>query len=48
MKLIITTDQLRRLLARDDIGPHYPILVKMKNVSKSDLADLVKLLKKKA
>lgn len=47
MKLIITSEQMLRLLARNDINPKYPINVKMKNVSKPDLENLVKLLKKK-
>lgn len=46
-KLIITAEQMKRLLAMPEIQPHYPITVKMKNVSKADLKELVALLKKK-
>jgi hypothetical protein len=48
MKIILTTTQLRDILARPDIKPKYPITINMKNVSKEDFADLVRLLKKKA
>lgn len=48
MRIVITTAQLRKLLADPKIKPHYPIVINMKKVSKEDLADLAKLLKKKA
>jgi ATP-dependent protease HslVU (ClpYQ) ATPase subunit len=46
-KLIINVEQMKRLLAIPEIQPKYPITVKMKNVSKADLKELVELLKKK-
>jgi|GEM_PF-2860637 len=47
MKLVLTTTQLRTILAIPDIKPKYPITVRMKNVSKQEFTDLVELLKKK-
>lgn len=46
-KLIITSKQLKNLLVLPDIHPKYPITVKMKNISKTDLEELIILLKKK-
>lgn len=47
MKLKLTVDQFKRLLAREDTKPKYPITIDMKKVSKADLKELVELLKKK-
>ncbi|MFY0482443.1 hypothetical protein ACI6PS_07530 [Flavobacterium sp. PLA-1-15] len=48
MKLTITTAQFKRLLSNPSIKPKYPITIDLKKVSKTDLKELVDLLKKKA
>ena len=45
MKIKITIEQLKKVLKSEK--PKYPITVKMKDVSKEDLAELARLLKKK-
>lgn len=47
MRLKITVGQFKRLMAREDTKPKYPITIDMKKVSKADLKELVELLKKK-
>lgn len=46
-KIILSVDQLKRILERPDIEPHYPITINLKRVSKAQLEELVELLKKK-
>ncbi|MEZ0007934.1 hypothetical protein ABH942_003320 [Flavobacterium sp. 28YEA47A] len=46
-KIILTVDQLKKILERPDTEAHYPITISLKRVSKAQLEELVELLKKK-
>lgn len=46
-KIILTISQLKTILERPDTETYYPITINLKRVSKSQLEELVELLKKK-
>jgi hypothetical protein len=45
--IIITVEQLKKILQQPDMEAHYPITINLKRVSKIQLEELVELLKKK-
>lgn len=46
-KIIMTITQLKNVLERPDTLAHYPITINLKKVSRTQLEQLVELLKKK-
>lgn len=47
MKIKMTADQLKRVLAHPDTKAKFPIIFDLKKVSKNELKELVKLIKRK-